>query len=145
MSSQNEAIREEHKTHEAGIGRYFVVYILLLILTFGTFGVAHFDLGEWNLVAAIGIACCKATLVVLFFMHLWDSEGANRAVFAVSCIFVLVLLFFVMEDTVHRFPLTNPRPETTVNLPGGNPVYGPGAQHIAAGTAAHPTPEHGQP
>ena len=127
MTVHNEAFREDIKTHEAGAGRYFVIYVLLLILTFGTFGVAKLPMSEpMHLAAALLIAACKATLVVLFFMHLWEAEGANRAVFAVSIFFVGVMFFFILVDTAHRFPLTNPQDSTTVNLPGGNPVYSNG-------------------
>ena len=34
-----------------------------------TTGMAYVDLGQWNTVVALVIACCKATLVILFFMH----------------------------------------------------------------------------
>lgn len=141
MTVHNEAFREDIKTHEAGVGRYFVIYILLVILTFGTFGVAKLHMSEsLHLAAALLIAVCKASLVVLFFMHLLEAEGANRAVFLVSILFVGVMMFFILVDTAHRFPLTNPIDETTVNLPGGNPVYSAGAHHAEPGEAGQPQP-----
>ena len=42
------------------------------------------DLGAVNLPLALAIATIKATLVVLFFMHLTEAHGANRLVFVVS-------------------------------------------------------------
>jgi cytochrome c oxidase subunit IV len=138
MSVPNEAFREDIKTHEAGAGRYFVIYVLLLILTFGTFGVAKLPMSEpLHLAAALLIAFCKASLVVLFFMHLKEAEGVNRAVFLVSIAFVGVMFFFILVDTAHRFPLANPIEETTVNLPGGNPIYSPEGHH-ALGPAGQP-------
>jgi hypothetical protein len=75
-------------------------------------------------------------------MHLLEAEGANRAVFLVSLLFVGVMMFFILVDTAHRFPLANPIEETTVNLPGGNPVYSTGAHHhLAPGEAGQPQPE----
>ena len=50
----------------------------LLILTIITVAVAHFDLGEFNVFAAIGIATIKATLVALFFMHLLHDKPMTR-------------------------------------------------------------------
>ena len=45
----------------------------LIVLTGLTVAVAQFDLGNMNLYLALAIATLKASLVVLFFMHLlWD-------------------------------------------------------------------------
>src|SRR5919199_1860254 len=54
------------------------------------------------------IACIKAMLVVLFFMHLWDHGGANRLVFGTSVFFVVLLIGLVVLDNATRFPLANP-------------------------------------
>lgn len=98
----------EHKTkheehgHEHGAGRYFVIWFLLLVFTVTTVVTGRMDLGSANLPIALLIATVKATLVVLFFMHLWDSEGINRLVFGVSLVFVLVLLLGVFGDMLTR-------------------------------------------
>lgn len=141
MASHNASVREELRTHEPSALRYVVVWIILLICTFATFFVSKLPLSSTgHLLAAIAIAIVKATLVVLIFMHLWEAEGANRLVFATSILFVLVMMFFVLTDTSHRFPLANSRPETTVNLPEGNPVYEQIPQNEAATGAAGQTP-----
>ena len=61
-----------------------VIWLLLLVATITTVVTGRMDLGGANLPLAMMIATIKATLVVLFFMHLWDSEGINRLVFGVS-------------------------------------------------------------
>ncbi|MGH7343125.1 MAG: cytochrome C oxidase subunit IV family protein, partial [Candidatus Rokuibacteriota bacterium] len=48
---------------------YFIVFSLLMLGTAITVWVAFFDLGPWNDVTMLTIAVAKATLVVLFFMH----------------------------------------------------------------------------
>ena len=48
---------------------YFLVFAALLVLTLATVLVAEVDLGVFNDVVALGIAVTKATLVLLFFMH----------------------------------------------------------------------------
>ena len=48
---------------------YFGVFFALLVLTATTVAVAFIDLGPLNNVVALGIAVLKATLVILFFMH----------------------------------------------------------------------------
>ena len=49
---------------------YLLHFRRALALTALTTGMAYVDLGKWNTIVALVIACCKATLVVLFFMHL---------------------------------------------------------------------------
>jgi cytochrome c oxidase subunit 4 len=75
---------------------YFAVYIALVVLTVLTTTVAFFDLGLANPVVALSIAILKATLVVLFFMHLkygtrltWVMAGAG--VFWLGILLVLIL------------------------------------------------------
>ena len=66
------------------------------------------DLGAANICVAMVIAITKATLVVLFFMHLWDEGGVNRLVFVVSLLFVAVLMLGVFGDLMTRLPITLP-------------------------------------
>ena len=96
-----------------GLRRYVAVWLALLALTATTYLTSRVDLGgHWNLVVALSIATVKAALVVLFFMHLWDSRGMNRMVFVVSIFFVLLLIGGVVGDMATRFPLARP-PEAT--------------------------------
>jgi cytochrome c oxidase subunit IV len=103
---------ERHAAH--GPGRYFVIWAILLGFTFLTVITGRMDLGGANLPIAITIATIKATLVVLFFMHLSDAHGANRLVFVVSILFALVLMLGVFGDLLTRDPLS---------LPGGVPTF----------------------
>jgi len=113
-----EHAKSEHQAH--GAGRYFVVWALLLIFTLTTVVTGRMDLGAVNLPLALLIASIKATLVVLFFMHMTEAPGANRLVFVVSVIFVLVMMTGVFGDLLTRNPMS---------LPSGAPpaeVQGPG-------------------
>lgn len=63
---------------------YAAVFFALLLLTATTVGAAFVDLGPFNLPAALLIAALKATLVVLYFMHvrfsariIWIVAGAG--------------------------------------------------------------------
>ena len=62
------------------------------------------DLGDCNIVLAMAIATIKATLVVLFFMHMTEAAGANRLVFVVSLVFVVVMMIGVFGDLWTRNP-----------------------------------------
>jgi cytochrome c oxidase subunit IV len=96
------------KAHAHGPGRYVVIWLLLLAFTVTTVVTGRMNLHGANLPLAIFIATVKATLVVLFFMHLWDSEGINRLVFGVSVLFVIVLLLGVFGDLLTRSPTALP-------------------------------------
>jgi cytochrome c oxidase subunit 4 len=104
---------EDHPAHH-GPGRYFLIWVILLGFTGLTVFTGRMDLGAANLPIAIAIATIKATLVVLFFMHLSESHGVNRLVFVVSLLFVVVLLLGVFGDLLTRNPLS---------LPGGVPTF----------------------
>ena len=58
---------EEH--HIVPIPVYVAVFLTLIVLTWVTAWVSTIDLGRMNTVVALAIACFKALIVVLYFMH----------------------------------------------------------------------------
>ena len=111
---------EEEQAHEHGPGRYVLIWMALLVFTITTVVTGHMDLGAANLPLAMVIATIKATLVVLFFMHLWDAEGINRLVFGVAIVFVMVLLLGVFGDLLTRMPEALPTGQPAHTLEGGD-------------------------
>jgi cytochrome c oxidase subunit 4 len=97
---------ERHAEH--GAGRYYVVWAILLVFTGLTVLTGRQDLGAWNIFIAMFIASIKASLVVLFFMHMSEAAGANRLVFVMSLVFVAVLMMGVFGDLWTRNPMTLP-------------------------------------
>jgi len=97
---------ERHAEH--GAGRYFVVWAILLVFTGLTVLTGRQDLGAWNIWIAMAIASVKATLVVLFFMHMSEASGANRLVFLVSFVFMAVMMMGVFGDLWTRNEMTLP-------------------------------------
>jgi cytochrome c oxidase subunit IV len=140
----------EHERMERASGaRYWIVWIALLVGTIVTYAVARVHLAQpWALLVAMAIACTKAMLVVLFFMHLWDHGGANRLVFGTSVFFVVLLIGLVVLDNATRFPLANPgADEATLRMqPPGPEELSPRAPHPAEGRGAQhkpaPAPRH---
>ena len=59
---------------------YVAVFVTLLVMTATTTAISGIDLGPWNTVVALGIAVFKATLVVLFFMHVKYSPRLTHMV-----------------------------------------------------------------
>src|SRR5215469_7147850 len=81
---------------------YVKVFVALIILTALTTGVAYIDLGALNTVAALVIAVCKATLVVLFFMHLKEQAGMTRVVIIAALLWLSVLIVLSLNDRFTR-------------------------------------------
>ena len=73
--------------------------VALLFLTVVTVAVRYVDVGEFNIVIAIGIAVLKATLVALFFMHLKWDRPFNQIVFVACMAFVVLLIVLTVLDT----------------------------------------------
>src|SRR5262247_781289 len=81
---------------------YYMIYAALLVCTYLTWQVAYFDLGSLNTVAALAIAVFKATLVVLFFMHVRYSTKLTWAVVLGSIFWLGILLALTMGDYLTR-------------------------------------------
>lgn len=101
---------------------YYRVFAILIVLFIATVAVAFFDLSKmlnWppaNIVVAMIIAVAKATVIVLYFMHIKFASRLTQ-VFAVSAMIWLSLLFiFTFADYFTRGWIPQPGSWTT---PGG--------------------------
>jgi len=81
---------------------YYTIFAILLFCTYLTVQIAFFDLGALNTVAAVGIAIFKATLVILFFMHVKYSPRLTWAVVLGSIFWFGILLALTMSDYLTR-------------------------------------------
>jgi cytochrome c oxidase subunit 4 len=81
---------------------YLLIFGALLALTALTIRVALIDLGPFNVVAALVIALCKASLVVLFFMHV--RYGSRLIALAIFCglLWLALLIGLTMTDFLSR-------------------------------------------
>ena len=97
----NHTNHEEHGTHS--IAFYVLIGASLIVLTGVTVGAALVNLGPFNPVIALLIATIKATLVVLFFMHVKGaSEKLTAAVVVSGFFFLLILLSLSLADYLTR-------------------------------------------
>ena len=97
-----------HGSHGSPL-RYTIIWVLLLIGTILTFTVAQLPRGDWTLPIALIIATCKATLVALFFMHLYGDKGLPKMVLLTAVTLFVLLISLLMTDLHFRFPLVTPR------------------------------------
>jgi cytochrome c oxidase subunit 4 len=89
----------DHAEHHVVPKRiYFAVFFILIVMTWVTAFVSTIDLGRWNIFVALAIAIFKASLVVLFFMHVWYSTRLTKMIVMSSIFWLLLLLFLTMAD-----------------------------------------------
>jgi cytochrome c oxidase subunit 4 len=81
---------------------YYAIFASLMVLTLVTVAVAFVDLGMLSTPLALGIACVKASLVILYFMHVRYSERLNGVIVGMSALFLFVLLAITLSDYVSR-------------------------------------------
>jgi cytochrome c oxidase subunit 4 len=70
----------------------------LMVFTAITVFAAFVNLGAFNATVALGIATFKATLVVLFFMHVKYSSRLTKVIVASGIFFLAILLLLTMVD-----------------------------------------------
>jgi len=98
-----------HRTHpQVGhvmpLSTLFAVLGTLLVMTFVTVAVSWFDFGRFNLWIALGIAVFKASLVLLFFMHLKYDRPMNAIVIIVSIALVVLFIAITLTDSTQYDP-----------------------------------------
>lgn len=87
-----------HPTHKV----YYLVFIALAIGTILTWRIAFIDLGMWNPIVALTIACTKATLVILFFMHVRYSSKQTMITIAAGFFWLLIMITLDLSDYLTR-------------------------------------------
>ena len=87
---------------------YVMIWIILMLLTGLTAFAATVDLGAFNAPIAMIIACTKASIVALFFMHMKWSDTPTR-VAGVAALFWLAIMFMLsLADFLTRYGLVYP-------------------------------------
>jgi len=93
---------EHHEPHIASFGSYLGIFGLLMVLTGLTVGVSRIDMGDWNVVIAVLIAVIKASVVVLFFMHVKYSGPLIKLTAAVGFVWLLFMFGLTFADYFGR-------------------------------------------
>jgi cytochrome c oxidase subunit 4 len=119
-----------------------------MVLTWATVSATFIDLGNLNIVIALGIAVIKASLVVLYFMHLRYDNPFNAFVFIASVLFVMLFIGFALIDRKEYAPELIPNYAPAMdqaNAPAGGAAAPAGAPAGSApATGATPPGAAGQ-
>jgi cytochrome c oxidase subunit IV len=83
---------------------YWLVWAILIVATFLTAWIATIDLGPFNTIVALVIATCKASIVVLIFMHVkYTNEKMTKAILIGALFWLCLLLILSLTDYSSRF------------------------------------------
>jgi cytochrome c oxidase subunit 4 len=94
--------------HVTPLSVYFGIFGALMALTAITVGVAWVNLGSLNILVALGVALVKASLVVLYFMHLKYSSKLTWIVVASGLFWMMILFGITMADYLTRGWMPSP-------------------------------------
>lgn len=96
MSSEHAA--SHGSGHVSPIGLYVTIFMALMVLTAVTVGAAFVNLGQFNFLVAMIIACFKASLVIWYFMHMKYQSHLTKLALAIGLFFLAILLSETMID-----------------------------------------------
>ncbi|MBQ38693.1 MAG: hypothetical protein CME04_20080 [Gemmatimonadaceae bacterium] len=88
--------------HVAPMRMYVAVIGLLFLMTAITVGAAFVELGALNTPEALGIAIFKASLVVLFFMHVRYNTPLMWVFAGAGFFWLLIMFSLTMQDYMTR-------------------------------------------
>jgi len=111
--------------HVSPKSTYYTIFAALMVLTGVTVGAAFVNLGSFNFPVAIAIAITKATLVILFFMHVKYSSRLTKMVVGMSFFFLAIMFGLTLTDYMSRGWYTSPRGTTGAGTQVGISVNSP--------------------
>jgi cytochrome c oxidase subunit 4 len=88
--------------HIVSIRTYLIIFAVLVLGTAITTAVAFVDLGPLNVVVMLLIAFTKATLVVLFFMHVKFTSRLTQLAAASGFAWLVILIGLTLSDVLTR-------------------------------------------
>jgi cytochrome c oxidase subunit 4 len=90
------------KHHRASLFIYFAVFFALMAFTVLTVYASRVNLHQWNTPIALAIAVIKATVVILWFMHVIHSPRMTWIVLISSFLWLGVLFVLTFSDYFSR-------------------------------------------
>ncbi|MBI5471750.1 MAG: cytochrome C oxidase subunit IV family protein [Ignavibacteriae bacterium] len=82
---------------------YYKVGAALFILMFLTVAAAYLNLGPFNIYIALTIACVKAVLVVMYFMHVKYQTKVTWLFAGAGFLWIVIMFALTMSDYITRY------------------------------------------
>jgi caa(3)-type oxidase subunit IV len=87
------------ETHRSNVGKYVIVYVVLLVIAALQFVIAYSDVSAGQMFTRmLCLAIVEGALALLFFMHLAENRGLLWFV-AIFTIFVLLAMQYGWTDS----------------------------------------------
>jgi cytochrome c oxidase subunit IV len=102
MSEQPNNQHHEGEHHIVPPRVYATILFILLAMTALTVWASYIEMGPFNPVVALAIGVFKATLVVLFFMHVKYSTKLTKLTVGAGVFTFLVLIGMTLADYMSR-------------------------------------------
>ena len=93
---------DPHDSHIVSPLLYLAIFASLMVLTFVTVAASRYDFGPWNTVVAMAIAVLKATLVILFFMHVKFTSRLTQIAAASGFAWLVIMIGLTLSDVLTR-------------------------------------------
>lgn len=93
---------EHYDHHIVTPAQYAIVFGSLLLGTLITVVAARIELGVFNPIVALAIACTKAVIVILFFMHVKYQSRLIKMTVGAGFFTFLVLITMTLSDYISR-------------------------------------------
>ena len=113
--SEPKSSEAAHHDDHGGFGKYYAVFIALCVLTTGSF-MTYFDFWEKNFSDHVGwafmmaVSCTKASLVILFFMHLkYEANWKYVLTVPAGMMSIFLMLMLVPDVGMRRDHYTDQR------------------------------------
>ena len=135
--------------HISPLSVYIGIFLALMVMTALTVTMAFVNLGSFNAPVALAIAIFKATLVILFFMHVKYSSRLTKMIVGMALFFLMTMFGLTLTDYLSRSWFAAPSgtagagTQITITPSGGrlapsSSIRPPAAEPAAAkGAAAH--------
>ncbi len=98
----SEHMEQHAEQHIVGPKVYALIGLALLVLTATTCAISYVELGVFNAVVALAIAVFKASLVVLFFMHVKYSNKLTKMTIGAGLFVFMALIGMTLADYISR-------------------------------------------
>ncbi len=100
MSQEHDPVNVNNPEH---VEHHIVTpFQYMLVFTGITVGAAFVDLGVLNPIVALGIACFKAVIVILFFMHVKYQSRLVKMTVGAGFFTFIVLITMTLTDYMSR-------------------------------------------
>jgi cytochrome c oxidase subunit IV len=88
--------------HIVPVRIYLIIFVTLLVLTGVTTAVAYVNLGPLNVVVMLLIAFFKASLVILYFMHVRFTGRLTQVAAVSGFAWLAILIVLTLSDVLTR-------------------------------------------